>query len=185
MQLAEHDRVQLIWVPGHEGIDGNETADQLDKLGSEHPFIGPEPACDISVGVPNMAARDWTIRDLRKHWDSVSGLKQAKALMQRPSAKKRSELLYLNRDQLRWEVGLTGQCHLKGHLFKLGLVNSPRRDRCLVKDESATHILCVCEVIAYLRCSHTGRYFMEPRDCHDTPIRKVLRFIRSVGLTEG
>jgi hypothetical protein len=26
---------------------------------------------------------------------------------------------------------------------------------------------------------------MEPRDCHDTPIRKVLRFIRSVGLTEG
>jgi hypothetical protein len=33
-----------------------------------------------------------------------------------------SNLLKLNRDQLRWVVGLlTGHCHLKGHLFKLGL----------------------------------------------------------------
>jgi ribonuclease HI len=28
-QLARHNRVQLIWVPGHDGIVGNETADQL------------------------------------------------------------------------------------------------------------------------------------------------------------
>jgi ribonuclease HI len=39
IQLAEHNTVQLIWVPGHEGIDGNETADQLARKGSENPFI--------------------------------------------------------------------------------------------------------------------------------------------------
>jgi ribonuclease HI len=58
MQLAEHNRVQLIWVPGHEGIDGNETADQLAKTGSENPFIGPEPACGISIGAAKKAVRD-------------------------------------------------------------------------------------------------------------------------------
>jgi ribonuclease HI len=47
----------MIWVPGLEGIVGNETADQLARTGSEHPFTGPEPACGISVGVAKKAVR--------------------------------------------------------------------------------------------------------------------------------
>jgi hypothetical protein len=30
---------------------GNETTDQLAKIESEYQFVGPEPACGISVGV--------------------------------------------------------------------------------------------------------------------------------------
>jgi ribonuclease HI len=45
-------------VPGHEGIVGNETADQLARTGSEHPFTGSEPACGISIGVAKKAVRD-------------------------------------------------------------------------------------------------------------------------------
>jgi ribonuclease HI len=45
MRLAGHNRVQLIWVPGHMGIDGNEMADQLARQGSSCPFIGPEHIC--------------------------------------------------------------------------------------------------------------------------------------------
>jgi ribonuclease HI len=29
VKLAEHNRIPLVWVPGHMGIDGNKTADQL------------------------------------------------------------------------------------------------------------------------------------------------------------
>jgi ribonuclease HI len=61
-QLARHNRVQLIWVPGHEGIVEIEKADQLARTGSEHPFIGPEPACGFSIGVAKNAVRDWTNR---------------------------------------------------------------------------------------------------------------------------
>jgi hypothetical protein len=96
------------------------------------------------------------------------------------------DLLKLNRDQLRWEIGLfTGLCHLKGHLLKLGLTDDPTCERCLEEVESATHILCDCEAIAYLRFRHLGQYFMELSDYYDDPINKVLHFIRSVGLIKG
>jgi hypothetical protein len=108
-------------MPGHEGIDGNDMADQLAKLGSECPFKRPEPACGISMGVSKKAVMDWTIRGHRKHWDSLSGLKQVNACIQGPSAMKTRELLNLKRDQQQWVVRL-----LTGHLFKLGLVNSTR-----------------------------------------------------------
>jgi hypothetical protein len=116
------------------------------------PFIGPEPACGISVGVAKKAVRDWTSRKHKEYWESLTGLRQEKGLIQRPSARRTKGLLRLNRDQLRWVVGvLTGHCHLKGHIFKLGLINDPICERCLEEDESTTHILCDCEAVAHIR----------------------------------
>ena len=44
LKLAEHNRVQLVWVLGDIGIAGNAVADQLAREGSSHPLIGLEPA---------------------------------------------------------------------------------------------------------------------------------------------
>jgi ribonuclease HI len=44
LKLAEHDRVQLVWVPGDNGIDGNEVTDQVAREGSSHPVVGLEVA---------------------------------------------------------------------------------------------------------------------------------------------
>jgi hypothetical protein len=64
----------------------------------------------------------------------MTGLKQAKGLILGLSARRMKDLLKLNRDQLRWVVGLfTGHCHLKGHLFKLGLTDDPTCEWCLEK----------------------------------------------------
>jgi hypothetical protein len=111
---------------------------------------------------------------------------QLSVLIQGPSARRTKDLLRLNRDQLRWVVGLlTGHCHLKGHLFKLGLINDPICERCLEEDETATHILCDCEAVAHIKLRHLGQFFMEPSDYYDAPIDKVLHFIRGVGLIKG
>jgi hypothetical protein len=66
MKLAKHNIVQLMWVPGHEGIEGNETADQVAKLGAECLLIGLEPTCGVSAGIVKKAVRDWTNRDHQK-----------------------------------------------------------------------------------------------------------------------
>jgi hypothetical protein len=56
-------------------------------VGSEHPFIGSEPACSISIGVAKKAVRDWTDRNHKKYWESTTGLKQAKGFISGPSAR--------------------------------------------------------------------------------------------------
>jgi hypothetical protein len=129
-------------VPGHEGIAGNETADHLARTGSQHPFTGPEPLCGISFGVAKRAVKDWMNKTHIKQWESITELKQAKELIPGPSVKRSKDLLKLSRDKFRWMMGLfTGYCHLKGHLFKLGLTNDPTCERCLEEDESAIHPL--------------------------------------------
>jgi hypothetical protein len=151
-----------------------------------NPFIGPEPACGISIGAAKKAVRDCTDGNHKKYWESTTGLTQAKGFISGPSARRTKDLLKLNRDQLRWVVRLlTGHCHLKGHLFKLGITDDPTCERCLQEDESATHILCDCEAIAHLQFRHLGQFFMEPSDFYDAPIFRVLHFIPSVGLIRG
>ena len=49
VKLVEHNRIQLVWVPGHMGTDGNETADELAKESSSHPLKDPEPVLGISA----------------------------------------------------------------------------------------------------------------------------------------
>jgi hypothetical protein len=51
MKLAEHNRVQLVWVPVRMGIVGNEIADHLARVGSSHLLTGPEPALGVSAKV--------------------------------------------------------------------------------------------------------------------------------------
>jgi hypothetical protein len=89
-------------VPGHESIAGNETTDQLARTGSKHPLKESERTCTISIGVAKKAVRDWKKKKLGIH----NGLKQAKGLILGPSARRTKDLLKLNRDQLRWVVGL-------------------------------------------------------------------------------
>jgi hypothetical protein len=67
----------------------------------------------------------------------------------------------------------------------MGLTDSPICEWYVEKDESATHILCECEDIAYSRFRHLGHYFMEPDVYYDTPISRILHFIWSVGLLKG
>jgi hypothetical protein len=59
---------------GHKRIEGSERV----RLGSESPFIGPEPACNISAGIAKKSVRDWTNRDNQKSWKSLTGLKTDK-----------------------------------------------------------------------------------------------------------
>ena len=69
-KLAEHNRIQLVLMPGHTWFDGIEIADQSMRHGSSHPLVGPDPAFGISTKVATGVNRDWISRKYEEHWQS-------------------------------------------------------------------------------------------------------------------
>ena len=69
----------------------------------------------------------------------------------KPSSKQDGELCSLSRKQPKNAL-LTGHCHLKGHLFKPGLVDDLKCNRRKQASERAAHVLrvCDCDTVAVL-----------------------------------
>ena len=76
------------------------------------------------------------------------------------SFSKEGKLLNLRSNQLRIMTQLiTGNCHLKRHLLKIGLVDSPGCGRYRQVFETASHVLLDCEALAALRFRHLSHHF--------------------------
>jgi len=58
VKLAEHNRILLVWVLRHMGVDGNEITDELARQGSLYPLIGPERALGIFAKVARGVIKD-------------------------------------------------------------------------------------------------------------------------------
>jgi ribonuclease HI len=71
MKPAEHNRIQLVLVPGHMGIDGNERTNQLATQGFTHTLIKLEPVLGISAETPSEGIRAWTNRKHADYWQSI------------------------------------------------------------------------------------------------------------------
>jgi len=78
LKLAEHNRVQLVWVPGYMRIDGHEIADYLARESSSHPLREPEHALGISAKVARGVIGDLSNRKREEHLQSIREQRQVK-----------------------------------------------------------------------------------------------------------
>ena len=90
--------------------------------------------------------------------------RQAWELILGPNVATGAQLLSFNRTQSRVVIGLlTGHKTLRRHLYIMGLSNNLICRKC-TGEETSVHILCECEVLASLRYTHLGSFFLDPED---------------------
>ncbi|KAJ8964293.1 hypothetical protein NQ317_016582, partial [Molorchus minor] len=156
--FATNNRVKLRWIPGHSGLEGNERADLLARLGSELGPVGPEPLVAISKATCAQSISKWVIQRHVEYWE-------------------KQELRQSRMKQTRTIIGvLTRHCPLQRHLYKMGLANNPTCRRCGEDEESALHVLCYCEGLARCKLRYLGQPFVEPEEIQKSPVNSLLGF---------
>jgi ribonuclease HI len=68
-------------VPEHSGIEGNDKADRLAKLGADKPLFGPEHFCGITKKTASRAIDLWAQSKARMAWKHIPGQRHAKKMI--------------------------------------------------------------------------------------------------------
>lgn len=180
--VSRNNRVELLWIPGHTGLIGNEAADELARQAASMPYIGPEPALGITARSARTAINDWCHTKHCEYWAEYPAARQAHEFTTKPSKKNAKNLLRLGRPQLRLVVGiLTGHARLNRHLHLIGVIDDPLCQQCTQESETSLHFIGSCDRYMVLRQEIFGSALLRKEDVNDLKVSDVQAYIRKSG----
>lgn len=156
----------LVWVPGHLGIEGNEKADSLAKLGTisgSNPFDFRIPISDVFPILKSNMIRSW-----EGNWANTKTLTGAfyagiqNHIPNKPwfHGKKKSKRFISCISRMR-----IGHCSIASHLFKIRVLDSPLC-QCGVENETLDHVFFNCKN----HSSFKGIYRLLIKITHQSPL---------------
>ena len=86
--LFIHTNMKIKWTRAHVGTAGNERADQLAKLATESPFIGPEPTIPVSYSFCKKQVWNWAWNMFTRRWGGNVHLPANKRTLSEPPGRK-------------------------------------------------------------------------------------------------
>lgn len=162
-ELGLRNQIALVWVPGHSGVEGNERADEMARVGSSTLAYGPDPQIPIPQSLCVRALKDWLKGKHAERWTEYAGGLHTKCFLPMPNEKFSKALINMDRKRIARVVGaLTGHCGLNSHLRKMRLSNTPE---CTCgEEETGIHVICDCPKFSQLRRRYLGGYIVAPSE---------------------
>ncbi|XP_047995576.1 uncharacterized protein LOC125233562 [Leguminivora glycinivorella] len=93
--IGKHRSVTVAWVPGHQGVTGNEKADELARAGAETEFLGPEPALPMSADVTKGVIERIKEMEAQRAWERETSCRQTKMMIEGRDQRRTRYLLKL------------------------------------------------------------------------------------------
>lgn len=175
--IGSCNNISLAWVPGHQGIVGNEIADELARKGSNERLLGPEPSFGLSAATVKYRISAWVDSQHKHRWCFTAGSRHTKVFLPNIDKETTRTLLSQPRKDCRILVGiLTGHFAFGNHLCRLGLSMDSLCPACLEDEDTALHYLCNCPAFSRIRLQTLNMDVVDTTSISDLPIREILRF---------
>lgn len=181
---GKQQETNLIWVPGHNNIEGNEKADEMAKKAAETPIAGPEPMVPLTKQAGNVLITKAIWKEALERWKSRKDCRQAKMWSpQLLSPSKTRFLLSLSRKVLKQLTGyITGHNLLNRHLQVMGLIADGTCRKCS-EMESIFHVIAECQAYAKTRYETFGSIRLREADISNVSFQKLQIYMGKLALT--
>ena len=178
--LGTSHKVELRWVPGHEGVYGNELADELAREGSSSTPIGPEPFLPLSEGIINTHIKDYLFNLHIKKYKQVALSDKGKTPLTFFLNKYRYKKINITGTHIRWLTWL-----LSGHsplaYFQTVANNSKFEtqdcEHCPGEAETSQHFLCECIQLMTTRMRIFGKPTLTIEELINSKLDHIIKFV--------
>ena len=182
--LGTAHNVELRWVPGHNGVEGNELADSLAREGSSTTPIGPEPFLPRTPGVITGAIKEYLFNIHLKRYNNIALSDKGKTPIKTYLMKYRYKAHKLSGKHLKWITWLlTGHSPLAyfQHKSHNPHFETPDCEHCPGEPETSEHFLCVCVGYMTIRLHTLGKAIFTIEELVLCKINHIIKFIELTG----
>jgi ribonuclease HI len=188
-EISKNNRIQVVWIPGHNGYKGNCVADELARNGSALETVTTSESINIPIRSCKTMIDKKFLAIAKSRWQTEPACNMTKTLWPQYDNKRSQTLINLNRQNISKVVGLiTGHTILGKHGRRLNIPSSDLCRHCEDEEEdvSTTHLLCHCSALAKSRYRTLGKYFFgELAELEKININRLARFSKHIIWTEN